>query len=52
MRGRDSRSLWGPGDGRGAYKIGSKTEYLGSEVALDDKFCVTHICPTELVQHP
>jgi hypothetical protein len=43
-RGRDSRSLWGPGEGRGAWKHvvpGGKMNQRG-----------THVCAAQFIKHP
>ena len=46
VRGRDSRSLWGPGDGRGACQFTKWNDTPG--IASNS----THICPAQLVEHP
>ena len=49
VRGRDSRNLWGPGDGRGAYVICKMNQYR----YIYGKFILsTHVGTAEFVQHP
>lgn len=48
VRGRDSRSLWGPGEGRGAYR----TANCQLRCCADKIFCKTHVGTAQLVEHP
>lgn len=45
VKGRDSRSLWGPGEGRGAYWISLLFHFIHSTR-------VTYVGAAELVEHP
>ena len=49
VKGSDSRNLWGPGDGRGAYVIYKMDQY---KHIYRITILLTHVGTAEFVQHP